>query len=773
VPDVADVIAVDRPVHEDREGRAMHALLDVVGVAGQGWVMSWRDTRNGNVGLYLARVGLDGRLREPERPFPFHGAAFREVDPVVAAGPGLAGAVAWTTREHSPSWAFWGRTFGADGSFPQPESMLGLDESRSERGQERPTRFGHADLGLCGTVDERGNAIYAWLSQGRILSQRLAAGHGEPSRPECLNEERPSASGKPLLSAPGGHSVLAVWPTEGGLIAASTLRGSRLQSAGAGQTPRQLMPDPSGRGWWLVLEHAGELALRHLSDSGTPDRQDRSLAASPFGHVHVAAWSEGLVVLHQPDGRSNREFAVGGRFRLRFLEPDGSPSARAELDPLPESAASVWGARVSGAGSALLIAWSEPSSASTDVYARVLTKGQGSGEPPELGPVARLNSDQASAAQTEGRVAAAGGDSAAIAWLDSRDGSNRAYVRTVDSKGQPTSPERRLPARARSAQIAAAPSQEPELAEQVQPAMAVDGSFLVAWVTTRGQGRALRAQLFAAHAEARGPEFDVEATPGGVDGQGIGVLALPEGKGFLAAWPRGARGYALRRVEPRGEAAAPSGAEIELGEGPEAGDIALCLLDDGRILAAWDEAAGDGNQRLRARFLGPSLELDGPPIDFDTMWKHSDHDPSLAPGPKAQPGSFAMAWVNGEDVSRDVVARLFDRKGRPLGKPLAISTKAHEQDFPSLVRMPDGSWLCGFEDDLSHLDHTYVRRIQPGFESLGSVRNLNQRQPVYQENYQAPQLALVSSGVVAVWDDCRRSLGFDVFFKVIGPRFDR
>jgi hypothetical protein len=40
------------------------------------------------------------------------------------------------------------------------------------------------------------------------------------------------------------------------------------------------------------------------------------------------------------------------------------------------------------------------------------------------------------------------------------------------------------------------------------------------------------------------------------------------------------------------------------------------------------------------------------------------------------------------------------------------------------------------------------------------------------EDRVAPKIAVLTDGIVAAWGDRRRSLGWDVYLRILGPKFD-
>jgi hypothetical protein len=119
-----------------------------------------------------------------------------------------------------------------------------------------------------------------------------------------------------------------------------------------------------------------------------------------------------------------------------------------------------------------------------------------------------------------------------------------------------------------------------------------------------------------------------------------------------------------------------------------------------------------------------------------------------------------------------VWARLFDRDGRPAGPFLPLSTISNEQDWPSLARLADGSWVCAWEDDLSGYDHIHARRILPGARALGATVLVEELTTRSVPDRVLPSIAAWKDGFLAAWGDRRRSLGWDVFAKVLGAGWD-
>jgi hypothetical protein len=198
-------------------------------------------------------------------------------------------------------------------------------------------------------------------------------------------------------------------------------------------------------------------------------------------------------------------------------------------------------------------------------------------------------------------------------------------------------------------------------------------------------------------------------------------------------------------------------------------NLALCSLGGNRVVVAWD--ANDKGWKLRGRFTG----LDGAPLgdelEFEGSPRKQDWDPALAP---AGDGGFVVAWTSGapDDGSRDVVARFYDAQAKPSGPMLWISPTINEQDFPDIVRLADGTWAVGWEDDISGYDSTYARRIEKDQRHVGPVMRINELATKSIQDRVAPRLAPLADGLLCAFGDRSRSLGWDVRVRVVGPGFD-
>ena len=742
-------------IHEDRDGRALHVPMRIAGIEGGGFAVAWRDTRDGTLGLYVARVGLDGAPLAAERPFSSRGESLPELEPALALNEKGEGAVAWHAFRGTGRARFFVRSFDREGRFRGREAVVTVPPSRARdsRGESLEEPLDPVLLPAL-AVDRDGDVHCAWTFDGLVYLREVRA-DGELGDLRLLESAGPPAAGALILAGSGGGPELCVWNTDQG-VWLQRLGHSRRPSgpAGPGRALEVLPVREQGRpvGWWMLVDLGDRVVLRGLTEAGERRGEDVPLGATPPGRVDLALWSEGLVVLHQPESEPGSEGFVGGPFELRFLTPDGRGEGRAPLPVVSADGARVLQPMVAGAGDRLLVVWGERAARATDVFYRLLLASEA-----RLGPPRRLNSDEASSDQVAGRIAAAGGDRAVVVWEDHRDGRARVYARGLSSGGELLTPELALPLVPESGEA------RPHILATRGPrvAMGPDGSFAVLWGNGAG---GLRCQAFTGDGSPLGPhrglgeEVDLDA--------GYRIARQETYRSWLATWS-GEEGIFLQRVHGDGS---PLLRPVPTPGGPGSAHPALTELDDGRVVLVAD--TGPARARKLAALLFDADLAPAVALRLPATWHGSAAHPEVAPGDPEDPGSFLVSWVAGTPPATDVLAVLIGSNGRPASRVRAISTLRREQDSHSLARLSDGSWAVAWEDDLSLRDSAYVRRIFPGARVLGPVRLLSHRTDGHQLSAFAPCLAAVDSGLVATWVDAQRGRGFDVWFRPVGADFD-
>jgi hypothetical protein len=466
------------------------------------------------------------------------------------------------------------------------------------------------------------------------------------------------------------------------------------------------------------------------------------------------------------DGRPAGDGSASS-FTVYLLDREGRENESSVPIRVPSDAAvAVRGPRLASNGKRVLIAWTDQRNGDQDVYGRVLEPAAprspgAAGTDPRLGPELRLNSDFASSDQNNPHIASSG-PFALIAWQDARDNINRVFARRLGPDGF-TSDEFSIPAK-----FGDAPVPEKRQA-RIQPSVAIqsNGDFAVQWKEPRGEQGYFRVQFFGADGRALGAPLRVDETQDSVSDV---ILALGPERGYVVAWIRSNRGGLwVRRLSSDGKFG--TAVRIADAQDVELGDLAGAVLDDGRTILVWDAHGNPESLTLRARFLDAASVPAGDEITIEPSPRKSDWQPCVAP---AANNGFVLGWTSGSpnDPGHDVVARVFGARGEPAGPLLPISTLAQEQDYSEIVRMPDKSYVIAWEDDISFYDHTYLRRILPSGRELGTIVRMNELETKSVEDRTGPVLAVVGDGIAGAWNDRRRSQGWDVYMRIMGPKFD-
>lgn len=821
-PELGDVRLTDTLLNQDTIGGVAQQLLGASGSPGGGFGLVWRDQRDGTLGIYCARLDADANPREPERTVSANPSTTRRFDPAVAVAADGSGAVAWVGRQPQLGQRAWLRCFDAQGKWYGSDLVIppvaaGPGQGRAGAGRDPAARdAGARDAGARGAgtgartpvllARRDGSRTLLWIEDGRVRCADFDIA-GSPLRETV---ELGPAGTEPEITffavedAQGG--VAALWNGKGGVwFARRGAPGAKSTDAQLGAGRARGLAVTSDGSMWSLIQRGDAAVLRRLNAEGRPqgveiahpivDLRDLGLAAHAGGLAILATRGEappppsrgpgrgrivgpgaGSGAGPEPQGPGARGAApradadaqstTPSRLDLYFTDAAGALVAG---DPLPVTSAdarNVDRAYVASNGTKLLVAWDDDRLGDSDVWGRTVDpKLEG---PARLGPEKRLNTDYASSDQIHADVDAVG-ERGWTVWQDRRAGPGSIYARPFGASG-PSGEEILLPRPQGEAPATALDG------GSVDPALAIrpDGSFLVVWIQ-RDESRArVLAQVLDKNGAAQSPALELDERRPATIERAV-VTALGGDRGWFVAWPAGGKlGVHGRRVAPNGALAGPVRRLSDPGD-DETMHADVTLLDDGRALAAWTVhqagAPADKGWTVRARFLDLEGAPKGGEVHFEASRRHHDHDPALS---AAKDGGFLMAWCSGipSDPTHDVNVRLFDAQGKPAGPNLTPCFFANEQDFPDIARLADGSFAVAWEDDISFWDQVYVRRIGANGRSLGPLMRIATLDTEFVIDRVEPRITSFGDGFAAVFADRRRSLGFDVRLKIVGPRFD-
>jgi len=786
-PQPADVISEDALVNQDETGGAHQELLSLAGTP-EGYAGVWRDTRNGNMGLYLGLLDPAGERMAEERSVN-EPLTSRQFSPAVAIGPDLLGGVAWfltSQGRHQPHLRLldgpngWARRFA---EIPLGNNMVDVRRSGAsdERGGGRDAggrgaggRGGGREGDTSGAdprhrpalaIGSNGRGLAVWLEYEEVHGQRFHRGGGgwqQVGEPFRLNTNGPPAAGEVVIARSPDEGLLCAWstPTDIGLWSIGG-EGGALQGAGGSGVPLEIVAGVAG-GWWMLVRDGEDFKVRHLDAQLRIDRDDLSAPGGPHASCSIAAWRGGVALLTEGAGRDDDERTWNGPIELNFYGADGRAALPQPVDLPGPSAVRAKGPLVASAGpqaEELLVAWTDMRNGNYDVYylplsLTDLTRGD-----------QRWNSDGSSSNQDDARCSS-NGQRAVIVWEDKRFGDERAFGRLLDASGRFLGEE---------FQIGLDPGGEgldPELERGQRPAVAMmqDGRFLVVWKSDTEAGVRLRAQSFLANGAAASASWIVDAENDVGGPWAPAVVALPDDRGYAVAWTPVRSAPLLLIVDATGARALGEPQRMCSAAGLVARNPALCMLDDGRLVGAWDSYSGGEVPRTAVRIFDASGRPAGPETILPSSPNgEGDIDPSLAPGPE---GGFVLCWTGNEGPTRDILVAQFDRDAKHVSGPFYVSVKHNEQDYSEVLRMPDGRYALVWEDDISGRDHLHARMFDVVSGALGTRVTVNQRQTNFVEDRTAPSVAPMGEGFLTVWSDRRRSQGLDVYGRILGPAFD-
>ena len=765
-------------INGDTTGGASQTL-NSLSASESGYSAIWSDSRDGNLGLYLGVIRKGEALANDGVPIHLPRAS-RQLMPSIAQFPdataGVGGAVVWTAmsgRGATATLRLFDQRAQKRDIFTSGPIDLGALES--------PTTCQVAPV-------EGGTGLVAYMKgdmvMGRTLTHNAQNGGSQTGAPFPLVDSIAGAKGKFAMARNDSDKVLVTWNSGGKMHAQVSLQSepTRRKASVLGQGEMiEIVADRSaeGAGWWVLAETGATTGLMHLNEAGAVDRDMITISKQPLKSVDLTTWASGKGIavlveskLDAPDRRSR-----SGSVVLHVMNPAGirlTPAAG--VDVLDPGAVDARDPRVAAIGAEFLVAWTDSRRDSADVYYRRLSLGDQTAE------AKPWNQDLASSDQMHQALATSGDVGIAI-WDDARDGNTRIVARSITVSPAATA-MRRSEANA-NRQLVLGPEIFADYAgnrcNYPSIAMLESGTFLATWKETTGSDSVLRGQLFDKQGKSVAAAMDLDPGHGADPKWPAAVIALPRNAGFMLLWTRVGEGPVARRMDATGKlgerAYALSNAKTK-----DAGRPDLCLLDDGRFIAVWDdlraqrpgkgEAAGKKVRVVTGSFLTALGQPDGRQLTFDPSPNRGDLDPTVAPIASTDPkkrGSFLLAWTGNDGPPRDVFARSIGPDGKPLGPPLGISVKANEQDYARAIRMPNGELYVTWEDDISGRDHCFIRRLSPDGQTLGPRKLINEVPTDFVEHRYAPIIAPLITptgpGYLAVWGDLSRGQGHDVFGK--------
>jgi hypothetical protein len=188
----------------------------------------------------------------------------------------------------------------------------------------------------------------------------------------------------------------------------------------------------------------------------------------------------------------------------------------------------------------------------------------------------------------------------------------------------------------------------------------------------------------------------------------------------------------------------------------------------GEVVVVWEHALKT-HERESSAIYGRLLTRRGAPTsgEFRIDANRSPEISNVAVAANA-PGEFLVAWEVGDAQDRDILARLYERNGDPLGAAfMANPATLGRQRRPAVMATRDGDFLVAWQ---SYVKDTPTHGIQGQFYSSAGARIGSELQisKGVGEVQISPALALLPSGnIVVAWMDWIGAVPIGAFAVVI------
>ncbi|MEZ5841019.1 MAG: LamG-like jellyroll fold domain-containing protein [Hyphomicrobiales bacterium] len=250
-----------------------------------------------------------------------------------------------------------------------------------------------------------------------------------------------------------------------------------------------------------------------------------------------------------------------------------------------------------------------------------------------------------------------------------------------------------------------------------------DGGYAVVFQSSghaaEDTGYGVYARFFNADGTARGDEVHVNTT---VDSNqdAVEATALADG-GLFVVW----RSYAAdgttdiyaQRLDASGN---PVGAEILLSDDQGYQNLPEVIqLADGTIIATWDSnATGDATRGIHRVEIDPGTGT----VTGKTTLTYEVNQNAPAPDVAAlEGGGHVVTWTSVDLTGSgwDIMARLFDADGNPVGDTFRVNTNVSSTQYqPSVTTLPDGGFAVAYAS--YNFDGNSYGVVVQRFDDLGN-----------------------------------------------------
>lgn len=701
----------------DDEGIATQGYLSMTMNTGGDFVIVWEDGRDGQLDIYFQRFTADGTPQGKNQRANTAGLPESQWDPAVAINSEGQFCITWADYRRG-QWDIYLQIYDATGTLLGDNQRANDDEGYGNQQHPRLTWSPNREWGITWS-DGRNNNWDIYFQRFSETGNALGINHK-------VNDDAGSAEQlKPTIASTDNGDFIIAWQDERN--GQRDVYFQRYDSSGTKKEPNQ-----------------------QAGDDVSGSRQDSPSVTMDANGGFIITWE---------DEREDDDDVFLQRF-----DPDGKrigTNARVNQTSRGEQEEPII---CMDADSHFHIVWEDSRDGDWDIYFRSFDNAG----IPQHNDI-KSNDDTGTSYQYHSSVAVDAAGRFVIAWEDERNGHWDAYYQRYDATGIP---------------IGSNMKANDDLSEedQVDPSAAMhpDGAFVIAWEDDRHENHDIFFQRYNSDGSVVGNNVKVN-TDAGTAMQLEPSISMDENGRFIIAWDDYRENNANVYFQQFDASGLPVGGNRRANQGP--GDHlfqGLCnSVSDAAgnfIIVWWDYRHGNGDVYFQ-RFDSDGNALDQNQKANDVSgiaWQHWISYPAIVMDAS---GQFIIAWQDTRNDQVDIYFQRYDAAGNPLGSNEKASGDGETDKYnPWIVMHPDGQfiitwedwqwgWLEGWEDWVTGQPDIIIQKFNSDGSKKGPLLKLVDDGPHHLER--VPIAAADSDKIIFSWEDNRRSMGPDIYAKII------
>ncbi|MDP3025162.1 MAG: T9SS type A sorting domain-containing protein [candidate division Zixibacteria bacterium] len=400
-----------------------------------------------------------------------------------------------------------------------------------------------------------------------------------------------------------------------------------------------------------------------------------------------------------------------------------------------------------------VITWHDERNGNCDIYAQ---RYNSSGSP--LDSNFKVNDDVGTACPYYPVIAMNNSGNFVITWHDHRNGNGDIYAQKYNSLGSPLGSNFKV-------------NDDVSTADQFLSAIAMDnrGNFVITWEDYRKDvyGGDIYAQRYDFSGSPSGSNFKVNSDTGTAY-QWYPAIAMDGSGKFVVAWQDERISKFDIYAQRFNSSGAPLGSNFkvndDVGATPQA-YAAVAIDGSGDFVITWEDDRNSISDVYAQRYNSTGAPLGSNFKVNEVSWAASR--PFIA---MDDSGNFIITWQDYRNGNYDIYAQRYSSSGTSLGSNLKVNDEVGtaNQWSPAIAMDDSGNFVITWYDYRNGLTNPdiYVQRYNSFGDPIGGnclVPNA-QYSSFAQTN---PAVVANNSNIYLVWQDNRRSKGWDIYAKVV------